>query len=254
MPAPPPREWDAATYDRVSNPQARWGASVLDRLVLTGRETVLDCGCGTGRVTEMLLARLPHGRVLALDASRAMLDEARRHLAGAGERVAFVEADLLELEPAALAPYAPVDAVLSTATFHWVMDHDRLFRNLAAVLRSGGQLVAQCGGEGNIARLLDAVRSLGVERAGTWNYASAEVTRQRLGAAGFVDVEVWLQPEPTRFEPGGPLVTFLEAVCLREHVATLAPEARRPFVEAVAVAMPEPVIDYMRLNMVARRR
>ncbi len=253
MPATPPREWDAATYDRVSNPQARWGASVLDRLVLTGGETVLDCGCGTGRVTEMLLARLPHGRVLALDTSRAMLDEAQRRLAGAGDRVAFVEADLLELDRAALEPHAPVDAVLSTATFHWVMDHDRLFRNLAAVLRSGGQLVAQCGGEGNIVRLLAAVRSLGVERAGTWNYASAEATRRRLAAAGFVDVKVWLQPEPTRFEAGEPLVTFLEAVCLSEHVATLGPEGRRPFVEAVAAAMSEPVIDYVRLNLVARR-
>lgn len=248
-----PREWDAATYDRVSEPQARWGASVLDRLALTGRETVLDCGCGTGRVTEMLLARLPEGRVLALDASRAMLDEARRRLAGAGERVAFVEADLLELEPAVLEPHVPVDAVFSTATFHWVTDHDRLFHNLATVLRPGGQLVAQCGGVGNIVRLLAAVRSLGVDRAGTWYYASAVATHRRLAAAGFVDVEVWLEPEPTRFEPGEPLVTFLEAVCLREHVATLAPEARRPFVEAVAAAMPEPVIDYVRLNLVARR-
>jgi trans-aconitate 2-methyltransferase len=247
------REWDAATYDRVADPQARWGAAVLDRLQLTGRETVLDCGCGSGRVTEMLLDRLPEGRVVALDASRAMLDEARRRLAGAGDRVAFVACDLLELGPAALGSDAPVDAVLSTATFHWVTDHDRLFHNLASVLRPGGQLVAQCGGEGNIAGLLAAVRSLGVERAGTWNYASAEDTRRRLAAAGFTDVEAWTQPEPTPFEAGEPLHTFLEAVCLREHVATLPPEERRPFVEAVAAAMPAPVIDYVRLNIVARR-
>ena len=247
------KEWDAATYDRVSDPHVRWGVSVIDRLTLAGDETVLDCGCGTGRVTELLLDRLPAGRVLALDASRAMLDEARRRLAGAGDRVVFVEADLLELAPSALAPHAPVDAILSTATFHWVTDHDRLFRNLSGVLRPGDQLVAQCGGEGNIERLMAAVRTLGVERAGTWLYASADATRERLEAAGFVDVEAWLQPEPTPFEPGEPLVAFLEAVCLREHVATLAPESRRPFVEAVAAAMPEPVIDYVRLNLVAWR-
>jgi trans-aconitate 2-methyltransferase len=248
----PNREWDAATYDRVADPQARWGAALLDRLQLAGGETVLDCGCGSGRVTELLLERLPHGRVAALDLSRAMLGEARSRLAWAGNRVAFFEADLLELEPRMLGRLAPVDAILSTATFHWVIDHDRLFRNLAGVLRPGGQLVAQCGGEGNIVGLLATVRSLGVERAGTWNYASPEATRRRLEAAGFVGVRTWAQAEPTPFEPGEPLVRFLEAVCLREHVATLAPEARRPFVEAVAAAMPEPVIDYVRLNMMAR--
>ena len=52
-------EWDALTYDRVALPQTRWGGQVLDRLELAGDEAVLDAGCGTGRVTEMLLSRLP---------------------------------------------------------------------------------------------------------------------------------------------------------------------------------------------------
>ena len=54
-----PRDWDAATYDRVADPQTRWGRVVLDRLPLAGDETVLDAGCGSGRVTELLAARLP---------------------------------------------------------------------------------------------------------------------------------------------------------------------------------------------------
>ena len=61
-------DWNAASYDKVADPQARWGAEVLERLPLVGDETVLDAGCGTGRVTELLLARLPKGRVVALDA------------------------------------------------------------------------------------------------------------------------------------------------------------------------------------------
>src|SRR5688572_16159935 len=130
------QEWDAATYDRVADPMARWGSAVLDRLPLEGDERVLDAGCGSGRVTEQLAARLPRGRVVALDASDAMLDEARRRLAPFGERIEYVLADLAEPLPIA----DPVDAVLSTATFHWVLDHDALFRNLAAVLRPGGRL------------------------------------------------------------------------------------------------------------------
>src|SRR5215218_4711092 len=113
-------DWNATSYDKVADPQARWGAEVLARLPLEGDETVLDAGCGTGRVTELLLARLPRGRVVALDASAAMLEQARGRLARFGDQVTFVEADLEQPLPVA----EPVDAVLSTATFHWVLDHD----------------------------------------------------------------------------------------------------------------------------------
>ena len=78
-----PRDWDGATYDRIADPMTRWGTSVLDRLPLRGDETVLDAGCGSGRVTERLLERLPDGRVVALDGSPAMIREARARLASA---------------------------------------------------------------------------------------------------------------------------------------------------------------------------
>ncbi len=247
-------EWDGAEYDRLADPQAHWGSRVLGRLELAGDETVLDAGCGSGRVTEELVDRLPQGRVVALDASSSMLEEARRRLAPSQGRVDFVQADLLDLAPATLGDRHPVDAVFSTATFHWVTDHDRLFANLASVLGPGGRLVAQCGAEGNIAGLLAAVRSVGVERAGSWLYASADETASRLEHEGFVDVAVWTNPEPTWFDDADRLADFLSTVILREHLLTLAPQERRPFVERVVAAMPEPVVDYVRLNIVARAR
>jgi trans-aconitate 2-methyltransferase len=249
-----PGDWDASTYDRIADPMTRWGARVLERLELAGDEVVVDAGCGSGRVTEMLLERLPAGHVVALDAAPSMLSEARRRLTRFGDRVSFAEADLLELSLAALDGRAPVDAVLSTATFHWVLDHDRLFANLADVMRPGARLVAQCGAAGNIAALLEAVRSVGAERTGTWLYATVEDTRARLERAGFDQIEVWTNPEPTPLEPGEELETYLETVCLRVHVADMAPDERRGFLRQVASAMPEPVIDYVRLNIVARRR
>jgi trans-aconitate 2-methyltransferase len=248
------QEWDGAEYDRLADPQARWGRQVLGRLELRGSETVLDAGCGSGRVTEELLARLPDGRVVALDASSSMLEEARRRLAPYQSRVDFVQADLLDLAPATLGDRHPVDAVFSTATFHWVTDHDHLFTNLASVLGPSGRLVAQCGAEGNIAGLLAVVRSLGVRRAGRWLYASADETASRLARAGFAEVAVWTNPEPTRFDDAGRLADFLSTVILREHLITLSPEERRPFVEQLVAAMPEPVVDYVRLNIVARKR
>jgi trans-aconitate 2-methyltransferase len=230
-------DWDGASYDRVSTPQARWGRAVLERLELEGDETVVDAGCGTGRVTEELLARLPRGRVVALDASPSMLELAQARLVKAGERVSFVQVDLSELSPADLGGLSPADAVLSTATFHWVTDHDRL---------------AQCGGAGNIASVIEAVRSLGVERAGTWLYASPEETTERLERAGFSDVHAWSHPELATFQSDASLIEFLGTVCLREHLATIPPSERRLFTEHVAAAMPSTVIDYVRLNIVAR--
>jgi trans-aconitate 2-methyltransferase len=242
-------DWDARTYDRVADPQASWGAAVLDRLPLEGTEMVLDAGCGTGRVTELLLAKLPRGRVVALDQSASMLVEAQRRLAPFGDRVAYVQADLGRPLPLD----APVDAILSTATFHWVMDHDALFANLAAVLRPGGWLVAQCGGAGNVATLLEVARSVHPGFTRRHNFQDPEATRARLERSGFDDVRTWLSDAPTRFEPGAPFEAFLETVCLRTYLDELPADAREPFVKAVAERMPEPVLDYVRLNIVARR-
>ena len=253
MSTQPHREWDAVTYDRVADPQARWGTAVLERLTLAGDETVMDAGCGTGRVTEQLLERLPRGRVVALDGSAAMLEQARDRLRAHGDRVLFVHADLQALTIADLPGAAPVDAVLSTATFHWIPDHPRLFANLAAVMRPGARLVAQCGAEGNIAELLRVVRTLGIERAGTWEYASPATTEQRLLDAGFTDVVAWTNDEPTRFDDAVQFHDFLEAVCLRETVSGMDADASRALVDGVVAAMPEPVLDYVRLNMLATR-
>jgi trans-aconitate 2-methyltransferase len=241
-------DWDATTYDRVADPQTRWGIAVLGRLPLRGDERVLDAGCGSGRVTELLAKRLPDGSVVALDRSATMLTEARRRLARFGDRIDYVQADLnrrLVIEP-------PVDAILSTATFHWIPDHDALFRNLAAILRPGGWLVAQCGGQGNVAsleRVLDAMGETWIER----KFAGPLETAARLEAAGFVDVETWLSDEPTRFEPGQPFEAFLETVCLRENLTHIPASRRGAFVRRVAEWLGEPVLDYVRLNIVARR-
>jgi trans-aconitate 2-methyltransferase len=246
-----PRDWDAATYDRVANPQAGWGRAVLDRLPLVGDETVLDAGCGSGRVTELLADRLPRGRVVALDASPPMIAEARRRLARFGDRVDFVVADLGR--PFALPGGLLADAILSTATFHWVPDHDALFRNLGAVVRPGGRLVAQCGGAGNIASIRAILATIGDGWPGEAHYETPEATADRLAAAGFTAIETWLQPEPTRFEPGEPLETFLRTVILGGHVARLPAADRDGFVHEVASRLDEPVIDYVRLNIVATR-
>jgi trans-aconitate 2-methyltransferase len=243
------RDWDARTYDRIADPMARWGEAVLDRLVLTGSEHVLDAGCGSGRVTQRLLERLPTGSVIALDASPRMVDEARQRLAPFGDRVAFVVADLAQP-----LPIGTVDAILSTATFHWIADHDALFRNLAAVLEPNGQLVAQCGGAGNLARVMAVIDDLDPERRlwRPWHFATPEDTRGRLHASGFVGVEVWLHEEPTAIAADA-VAEYLRTIILGSTLERMAEAEREPFVQAVAAGIPGGHLDYVRLNIVARR-
>lgn len=243
-------DWDATTYDRVADPMTRWGAVVLDRLALRGDERVLDAGCGSGRVTELLAERLPRGQVIALDASPSMVAAARTRLARFGERVGFLVADLGEPLPI---EEGSLDAVVSTATFHWVPDHDALFRGLADVLRPGGYLVAQCGGVGNIANVQRALAGIGDSWLGAVHFETPLATTRRLDAAGFVDIECWLTDEPTRFEPGEPFETYLRTVVLGADLERLLPDEHESFVRSVAAAVGEPVIAYVRLNIIARR-
>lgn len=240
---------DGTTYDRISGPLERIGVEVLDRLELRGDETVLDAGCGTGRVTQALVQRLPRGRVIGVDGSAEMLAAARERL---GDDVELIHADL---EALALGDVR-VDAVLSTATFHWIADHDRLFASLRRVLRPGGRLVAQFGGRGNVVELLAAGRAASADEPfaahlrdweGPWTFAGPEETEQRLRTAGFSDARAWLVTRPAPYDELRP---WLRVNALTAHLERLPEELREPFVEAVAGRLgAEPAVSYVRLNV-----
>jgi trans-aconitate 2-methyltransferase len=256
-------EWDAASYHTVSAPQTSWGRVVLAGLALDGHERVIDAGCGSGRLTAALLDRLPRGRVLALDRSRNMLEVARTNLRPAyGDRVCFVQAALPEVPVAAWA-----DVVFSTATFHWVRDHQPLFAGLHAALRPGGRLHAQCGGGPNLARahaLAEQVMEHEPFAAhfagwpGVWEFAAAEVTAARLAAAGFTDVVTALVEAPTTLATEADYRAFVTTVIYHPHLAQLPAALRGPFIDAVtalaAAESPAFTLDYWRLNMTATKR
>jgi trans-aconitate 2-methyltransferase len=247
------RDWDAATYERVSDVQVEWARDVLGRLPLSGGETVLDAGCGSGRVTAMLLERLPHGHVVAVDGSASMVEKAREALAGG--RATVIHSDLLELDLD-----EPVDAAFSNAVFHWVLDHARLFERLAAALKPGAPLMAQYGGAGNVEHFLEVATEVAGREpyaahlrdfSGPWNFTAPEFAREALAGAGFTDVEAWLEPRPMR--PAEPR-DFVRSVCLGPHLEQLPPELGARYVDDVVAALGDPVeLDYVRLNVSARR-
>jgi trans-aconitate 2-methyltransferase len=227
----------------------RFGHALIGDLELRGDETVLDAGCGDGGVTRDLLERLPAGRVHAVDGSRAMVARARAAL-GDDPRVTVGLSDLLELELR-----EPVDVAFSSATFHWIADHDALFARLHAALRPGGRLLAQCGGAGNIAAVREAVAAVdepGLRGwAGPWNFATPEETVARLERAGFTDARAGLHDEIVHADDPA---SYLRTMILGSHCDRLPAERREPFLAAVAERLPDPLdIRYVRLTLRARR-
>lgn len=265
-------EWDAERYHRVSNPQLEWGRRVLRRLAPQPGERILDIGCGTGRLTAELVSVLGEGTVVAVDRSEAMLREASAQAAdppgphglaersGGGRqpvRVCFVRADGASL------PFVDAfDAVLSTATFHWILDHDQLFASIYRALAPGGRLVAQCGGGANLGRLLDRAGVLASSPAlwrhfhdwrGPWEFADVPTTIERLDQAGFRAIDVNLEPAPATFDDRASFREFVSCVCLKDHLTRIPELDRASFLDTLAdqaaADSPPFTLDYWRLNL-----
>ena len=257
------REWNASSYHKVANPHVDWGKVVLERLPLRGDETVIDAGCGTGRLTELVLERLPEGHVIAVDQSANMLAQAESHLKPRfGNRVTYIQADLLELPTD-----QPADIIFSTATFHWVKDHPALFARLFAALKPGGWVIAQCGGGPNIAAVASRALALlhadpflayGAEWDGPWHFADAGQTVERLTAAGFLHAEAEVIHAPVVMDDEAAYREFLETVVLGTHLRRIpTPELRSQYldllVEGGRTDDPQWSLDYWRLNLQGQR-
>jgi trans-aconitate methyltransferase len=256
-------EWNATSYHKVSGPQTGWGEKVLARLSVRGNERAIDAGCGSGRLTASLMERLPQGSLIAIDRSWNMLLAARTNLRPVfGSRVAFAQVALPDL------PFAgAADLVFSTATFHWITDHPALFAAIFRALRPGGRLHAQCGGGPNLAhahqlaeRVMHAppFRPYFANWPGPWAFAAADITADRLRAAGFIDIDTNLEEAPTTLASEADYREFVTTVIYHPHLERLpAANLKEAFIDRVtglaADGHPPFTLDYWRLNMQARK-
>ena len=275
-------DWDATRYHRLSDPQLAWGRRVLMRLAPTEGERILDLGCGTGRLTVEVLQTMGRGHVIGLDRSSAMLREAvarrgttapitRLHDASAhpsrfpphaeDARLSFVQGD------GAVLPFVDAfDAIFSTATLHWILDHEQAFASIYRALAPGGRVVAQCGGGPNLHRLLTRAHALMQQPRYSshfdgwedpWTFATVPTTTMRLERAGFTAILVSLEEAPATLPDRDTYADFLSCVCIHHHIDRL-PESERPgFIDALAeqaaADTPRFTLDYWRLNIFARK-
>jgi trans-aconitate methyltransferase len=258
-------DWDAAKYHRISDPQLAWGRAVAARLNAVAGERILDLGCGTGRLTAEI-AQMPGIIVVGLDSSPTMLMQA-------GVRPGSDEGEIpsrwplyIRADGAALPFVFAFDAVFSAAVFHWIPDHDQLFRSIYVALKPGGRLIAQCGGANNLDRLYGRARDLMqsgeyseyFDRWQSFNhFENVADTEQRLHRAGFCDIDVSLVSSPVTFDTPDAFKEFVAAVCLRHHLDRLPIAARDGFMTRITdwAAQDDPplTLDYWRLNIAARK-
>ena len=256
-------EWNSRAYARLSNPMQTWGEAVVAELPLRGDETALDLGCGDGRLTQFLVRRLPHGHVIAVDRSANMLNAARQRLTPEFDgRLSYVQKSLELIDYS-----GEIDLAFSNAAFHWIKDHPRLFSAIYKALKPGGLLIAQCGGGPNFARIRERLSRLMRSRpyqqyfgewTGPWEFASPELTAQRLREAGFVEVETSTFEAPVQLGSREETYDYFEHVILGSHLERIPdPKLKAQFVEAItqqsAADTPPYRQDYWRLNLRARR-
>lgn len=149
-------QWNPSDYRRHSSAQQLWARELIDKLRLRGDEAVLDLGCGDGKVTAEIAARVPQGSVLGVDRSEGMIDFARSSFpAEAFPNLRFRTADARAL------PFAgEFTVVFSNAALHWVRDHRPVLHGIARSLKPGGRTLLQMGGQGNAAGVLSVLDEL----------------------------------------------------------------------------------------------
>lgn len=255
-------EWDANLYEDASTVQQRWGIALMDQRPWKGDERVLDAGCGTGTLTEELAKRVPRGHVVAVDNDPMMVEKAIGRLGRYVGRVEAIPGDVL-----ALPAIGAFDVIFSNAVFHWVRDHDRLFLELFRHLKPGGELLAQCGGEGNLDHVRQVTESLRREEPfapffhdwkAPWNYQDDASTTERLFITGFVHADAQLHPAPITFPDGETFARFANAVILRPYLGAIpTPQLRTELLERFVERMREAghgrTLDYVRLTIRGQR-
>ncbi len=221
--------WDPAQYLRFSGPRLQPALDLLARIPSEAPKTVYDLGCGTGSVTRILAERWPPARIVGIDGSAAMLDQARRE--AKGRDLSWVEADIRHWRAD-----APADVVYSNAALHWLDDHKTLFPHILAQLATGGMLAVQM--PRNFAAPSHTGLAATIE-SGPWRERLSPMLR-RMPVAAPADYHALIAPHVRRLdiweseylhvlEGDNPVVEWIKGSALRPFLDMLGGAERERF-------------------------
>ncbi len=227
--------FNAAQYRQASTHQTEWGTAIIDSLALAGHERVIDLGCGDGRLTAALAARVPAGWVLGIDSSPAMIAAAKQF---AGPNLSFQQADINDLDFV-----EDFDVAFSNATLHWVADHRRMLARVRRALQPGGRLRFQFAGQHTGKPFDDAAHEtmadprFAAHFAGftwPWTMPAVEDYAPLVRDTGFAEHTVWGENKDRYFPDPDAMIRWVDQPCLVPFLPVL-PESDRPAFRAAVI-------------------
>lgn len=132
-------KWNAQHYKQHSQGQFASGLAAINEINLKDSDTVLDIGCGDGRITAEIAKLVPNGHVTGLDISANMIEEAKKSF-GDIQNLEFVCNDAVNFSI-----NKNFDVIVSFAAFHWVKNQQGALQNIYNHLKQGGRLVIKTG-------------------------------------------------------------------------------------------------------------
>ncbi len=288
--------WDARTYDQVSRlVQYRWGQQVLEWRKWRGDEIVMDAGCGSGLLTRRLAKRVPRGKVYAVDIDSNMIKRAKNNLQF------FDNVEIIQSSFTDIRIRRKLDVVFSNSALHWIQDHRKVFQKFWEMLNpinvssenndisissndnnnseSNGQLLIQCGGDGNLQRIismlerithLDQFKEYFTDWKQPWYFAKPDDTYKLLQETGYVNARVFSSSDQVILPNRRVYSKFVKTVVLKSYLEHLSRDNDHPDIDKLKKLFLDVFLgevekcgdnnssaswflDFVRLNIIAQR-
>lgn len=153
--------WNPEDYAKNSDAQLKWAQGLKKNIDLQKYKSILDVGCGDGKVTADFAATSPQSKFLGIDSSAAMIDYAK----GKYPPSQYPNLEFKCIDACKLNFKQKFDLVFSNATLHWVNDHQTFLQGANYSLKDGGRLIISCGGARNAAEILAVFAELTAQTA-----------------------------------------------------------------------------------------
>jgi trans-aconitate 2-methyltransferase len=153
---PEQRKWNAEDYAKNSSAQYQWARELITKLALRGNESVLDIGCGDGKITAQLALAIPNGKVLGIDLSEDMIQLASKIYPS----VQYPNLSFIRMDATRICLAEQFDIAFSNAALHWIADHQAVLMGVRNCLKPGGRILFQMGGHGNAAEIFAIVENI----------------------------------------------------------------------------------------------
>lgn len=229
--------WNASDYAKNSEAQLQWANELIDKLNLQGNESLLDIGCGDGKITAAIAKILKNGSVCGIDASQTMIDFAQANYPHSHyQNLTFYQMDAKEIHLE-----QSFDVVFSNAVLHWVKDHLAVLDKVHDHLKPRGKILFQMGGQGNVGELRRVIDEI-VQKS-EWQAYFVNFTKPTyfygpkdylkwLPEMGFEPLRVELIPKDMQHQGKEGLKGWLRTTWF-PYTDQLPEELREPFLEAI---------------------